>query len=296
MRASHFLGPGRQQVFPWGTGEGFGSPAVAKHLAGDECPWGREQLVGWRKVWVVPLPLMGSDWMMHLYPLLFSFPQMLTMVLSCQSACPPDGPLPSEPVCVRVPGSPAGQTPGSELTSHRWGQQGPGFHDPVLSAEFRGRQTAAGPCSSSLFPPLDSSGPLAAFSGEPTPGTNPSVPAGAQPAGEAMGRPQRSRARGLACRWRGGWGTDAPGQTGACFVFFLPAAPAHFVLNLYEFSAQSAVSNLESRAARLFALARGPLVGGLVGPLGRPGLQRRACCGMGTKSALELDSREGRRD
>uniref|UniRef100_G1NSU0 Growth regulating estrogen receptor binding 1 n=1 Tax=Myotis lucifugus TaxID=59463 RepID=G1NSU0_MYOLU len=50
-------------------------------------------------------------------------------------------------------------------------------------SELRGRQTAAGPGSSSLFPPPDSSGPPAACSSEPSPGTNPSAPVGAQPAG-----------------------------------------------------------------------------------------------------------------
>ncbi|XP_053523104.1 protein GREB1 isoform X4 [Artibeus jamaicensis] len=56
-------------------------------------------------------------------------------------------------------------------------------------SEFRGRPTTAGLCSSSLFPPLDISGPLAAFSGDPTPGTSPSIPTGAQPAGPASGHP-----------------------------------------------------------------------------------------------------------
>ncbi|XP_070284475.1 protein GREB1 [Myotis yumanensis] len=50
-------------------------------------------------------------------------------------------------------------------------------------SELRGRQTPAGPGSSSLFPPPDSSGPPAACSSEPSPGTNPSAPVGAQPAG-----------------------------------------------------------------------------------------------------------------
>ncbi|XP_045700496.1 protein GREB1 isoform X3 [Phyllostomus hastatus] len=65
-------------------------------------------------------------------------------------------------------------------------------------SEFRGRQTTAGPCSSSLFPLLDSSGPLAAFSGEPTPGTNLSIPPGAQPAGPASGHPPLTVATGPA--------------------------------------------------------------------------------------------------
>ncbi|XP_066092361.1 protein GREB1 [Saccopteryx bilineata] len=52
-------------------------------------------------------------------------------------------------------------------------------------SEFRGRQTTAGPCSGSLFPLLDSPGPLAAFSSESTSAVNPSIPMGAQPAGPA---------------------------------------------------------------------------------------------------------------
>ncbi|XP_036119331.1 protein GREB1 [Molossus molossus] len=61
-------------------------------------------------------------------------------------------------------------------------------------SEFRGRPTTAGPCSSSLFPPLDSSGPLAAFSSEPTPGTNASIPPGAPPAGPASDHPSLTAA------------------------------------------------------------------------------------------------------
>lgn len=51
-------------------------------------------------------------------------------------------------------------------------------------SEFRGRQNSTNTCSSSLFTPLESSGSLAAFPTEPVPGTNPSVPVGAQQAGE----------------------------------------------------------------------------------------------------------------
>ncbi|XP_016075192.1 PREDICTED: protein GREB1 isoform X4 [Miniopterus natalensis] len=65
-------------------------------------------------------------------------------------------------------------------------------------SEFRGRQANPSPCSSALFPPLDSSGPLAAFSGEPTPGTNPSIPVGAQPAGPAPDHPSLTAAAGPA--------------------------------------------------------------------------------------------------
>ncbi|XP_071077684.1 protein GREB1 isoform X4 [Desmodus rotundus] len=65
-------------------------------------------------------------------------------------------------------------------------------------SEFRGRQTTTSQCSSSLFPPLDSSGPIAAFSGEPTPGTDPSIPRGAQPAGLASGQPPLTAGTGPA--------------------------------------------------------------------------------------------------
>lgn len=59
------------------------------------------------------------------------------------------------------------------------------FHTCFLfPLEFRGRQNSTNTCSSSLFPPLESSGSLAAFPTEPVPGTNPSVPVGAQQAGE----------------------------------------------------------------------------------------------------------------
>ncbi|OWK10775.1 GREB1 [Cervus elaphus hippelaphus] len=52
-------------------------------------------------------------------------------------------------------------------------------------SEFRSRQVSVGACSSSLFPPLDSSGPPAPFPGEPGPGTTPSAPLGAPQAGPA---------------------------------------------------------------------------------------------------------------
>lgn len=57
----------------------------------------------------------------------------------------------------------------------------------LFPLEFRGRQNSTNTCSSSLFPPLESSGSLAAFPAEPVPGTNPSVPVGAQQAGETSG-------------------------------------------------------------------------------------------------------------
>ncbi|XP_058407761.1 protein GREB1 isoform X4 [Diceros bicornis minor] len=65
-------------------------------------------------------------------------------------------------------------------------------------SEFRSRQTPASTCSSSLFPPLESSGPLATFSSEPIPGTNPSVPMGAQQAGPASDHPSLTAAVGPA--------------------------------------------------------------------------------------------------
>nr|XP_020144248.1 protein GREB1 isoform X3 [Microcebus murinus] len=63
-------------------------------------------------------------------------------------------------------------------------------------SEFRSRQPAATTCSASLFP-LDSSGPLAAFPGEPVPGTNPGVLTGAQ-AGPASDHASLSAAVGPA--------------------------------------------------------------------------------------------------
>lgn len=76
------------------------------------------------------------------------------------------------------------------------------MHTSCAPLEFRSRQTAASTGSSSVFPPAESSGPLATFSGEPIPGTTPSIPMGAQQAGEAtekhqgssIHRPGRSRA------------------------------------------------------------------------------------------------------
>ncbi|XP_070092787.1 protein GREB1 isoform X14 [Equus caballus] len=64
-------------------------------------------------------------------------------------------------------------------------------------SEFRSRQTPASACSS-LFPPLESSGPLAAFPSEPVPGTNLSVPLGAQQAGPASDHPSLTAALGPA--------------------------------------------------------------------------------------------------
>ncbi|XP_044910869.1 protein GREB1 isoform X3 [Felis catus] len=65
-------------------------------------------------------------------------------------------------------------------------------------SEFRSRPTSASACSSSLFPPAESSGPLAAFSSEPVPGASPSVPLGAQQAGPASEHPSLATAVGPA--------------------------------------------------------------------------------------------------
>uniref|UniRef100_A0A8I3SBD8 Growth regulating estrogen receptor binding 1 n=2 Tax=Canis lupus familiaris TaxID=9615 RepID=A0A8I3SBD8_CANLF len=65
-------------------------------------------------------------------------------------------------------------------------------------SEFRSRQTAASTGSSSVFPPAESSGPLATFSGEPIPGTTPSIPMGAQQAGAASEHPSLTAAVGPA--------------------------------------------------------------------------------------------------
>ncbi|KAM8931417.1 protein GREB1 isoform 1-T1 [Lycaon pictus] len=61
-------------------------------------------------------------------------------------------------------------------------------------SEFRSRQTAASTGSSSVFPPAESSGPLATFSGEPIPGTTPCIPMGAQQAGPASEHPSLTAA------------------------------------------------------------------------------------------------------
>ncbi|XP_073647686.1 protein GREB1 isoform X5 [Tursiops truncatus] len=50
-------------------------------------------------------------------------------------------------------------------------------------SELRSRQASASACSSSLFPPLESSGLPAPFPSEPGPGTTPSIPLGAPQAG-----------------------------------------------------------------------------------------------------------------
>ncbi|CAH6786825.1 protein GREB1 [Phodopus roborovskii] len=63
-------------------------------------------------------------------------------------------------------------------------------------SEFRSRQNSTNTCSSSLFPPLESSGSPAAFPSEPVPGTNPSVPVGAQQAGLASDHPSVTTATG----------------------------------------------------------------------------------------------------
>lgn len=74
----------------------------------------------------------------------------------------------------------------------------------LVPLESRGRPSTTGTGSGSLFPPLDSSGPQAAFSSEPTPGTSPGVPTGAQQAGEV------AHPAVLACRPHG---TRSCGQT-----------------------------------------------------------------------------------
>ncbi|XP_017911133.1 PREDICTED: protein GREB1 isoform X8 [Capra hircus] len=65
-------------------------------------------------------------------------------------------------------------------------------------SEFRSRQASMGACSSSLFPPLDSSGPPAPFPGEPGLGTTPSAPLGAPQAGPASNHPALTAALGPA--------------------------------------------------------------------------------------------------
>ncbi|XP_054557356.1 protein GREB1 isoform X5 [Talpa occidentalis] len=75
--------------------------------------------------------------------------------------------------------------------------QGALMQGPLIcwkGSEFRSRQTSASTCPSSPFPPLESPGPLAAFSSEPTPGTNPSIAMGAQQAGPASDHPSLSAA------------------------------------------------------------------------------------------------------
>lgn len=73
----------------------------------------------------------------------------------------------------------------STLRSHSVaaGEKPVRFHMCFLSPlEFRSRHSNTN--STSLFPPLESSGSLAAFPSEPAPGTNSGVPMGAQQAGE----------------------------------------------------------------------------------------------------------------
>uniref|UniRef100_A0A2K6TLK6 Growth regulating estrogen receptor binding 1 n=1 Tax=Saimiri boliviensis boliviensis TaxID=39432 RepID=A0A2K6TLK6_SAIBB len=65
-------------------------------------------------------------------------------------------------------------------------------------SEFRSRQIPASTCSGSLFPALESAGPLASFPSEPTLGTNPGILMGAQQAGPASDHPSLSAAMGPA--------------------------------------------------------------------------------------------------
>ncbi|XP_078204635.1 protein GREB1 isoform X4 [Callithrix jacchus] len=65
-------------------------------------------------------------------------------------------------------------------------------------SEFRSRQISASTCSGSLFPALESAGPLASFPSEPTPGMNPGILMGAQQAGPASDHPSLSAAMGPA--------------------------------------------------------------------------------------------------
>lgn len=89
-----------------------------------------------------------------------------------------------------------------------------------LSSEFRSRQTSARTGSTSVFPPLDSSGAPTAFPSEPAPGTNPGVLVGAQQAGETQG----ARPLGPVC----------PASPADC-----PALYFICVLNLKWFSAKA---------------------------------------------------------
>ncbi|KAJ1077756.1 hypothetical protein K5549_011083 [Capra hircus] len=84
---------------------------------------------------------------------------------------------------ISAPGSPAGRVLASEVIGRCWGGAGADCQVCLFPAEFRSRQASMGACSSSLFPPLDSSGPPAPFPGEPGLGTTPSAPLGAPQAG-----------------------------------------------------------------------------------------------------------------
>lgn len=87
---------------------------------------------------------------------------------------------------ISAPGSPAGRVLASEVIGRCWGGAGADCQVCLFPAEFRSRQASMGACSSSLFPPLDSSGPPAPFPGEPGLGTTPSAPLGAPQAGEVV--------------------------------------------------------------------------------------------------------------
>uniref|UniRef100_A0A2K5CY69 Growth regulating estrogen receptor binding 1 n=2 Tax=Aotus nancymaae TaxID=37293 RepID=A0A2K5CY69_AOTNA len=65
-------------------------------------------------------------------------------------------------------------------------------------SEFRSRQIPASTCSGSLFPALESAGPLASFPSEPTPGMNPGILMGAQQAGPASDHSSLSASMGPA--------------------------------------------------------------------------------------------------
>ncbi|ELK29169.1 Protein GREB1 [Myotis davidii] len=96
-------------------------------------------------------------------------------------------------------------------------------------SELRGRQAPTGPGSSSLFPPPpDSSGPPAACSSEPSPGTNPSAPVGAQPAGPGSDPPSLPAAAGPAVFN----GKDSPQQQLAKGK--LPAGPRPSALGIFS--------------------------------------------------------------
>ncbi|XP_054583888.1 protein GREB1 [Eptesicus fuscus] len=97
-------------------------------------------------------------------------------------------------------------------------------------SEFRGRQTPAGPGSSSLCPPPDSSAPPAAFSSEPSPGTNPSAPRGAQPAGPGSDPPSLPAAAGPAVFN----GKDSPQQQQQLAKGKLPAGPRPSALGIFS--------------------------------------------------------------
>ncbi|KAK1333282.1 hypothetical protein QTO34_006823 [Cnephaeus nilssonii] len=162
-------------------------------------------------------------------------------------------------------------------------------------SEFRARQTPAGPGSSSLCPPPDSSGPPAAFSSEPSPGTTPAPPWGPSRQARALTPPPCPQRRAPRCStartprsssWRRA--SCRPG----------PALGTRYLLKLRapQKAPQRVVSGVSLRCGRRLPpgeRGRGLRAPGRLGGTSLRHLSRRGLWGTGVRSRQLAENMQG---